>query len=345
MRILAITNMLPTEQRPALGTFVEQQIRSLRDVGLDVDVLLVNRADKGMAAYFDLPKQFRMRFRSFQPDIVHVMYGGVMADLVTQAVTDVPTVVTFHGSDLFGENLSGLTRKLISRCGVWASMRAARRADGIIVVSSNLRSRLPNDIDEAKIRTIPCGIDLDRFKPLDQNECRDSLGWRSDVFHVLFPANSGDPVKRPELAKAAVDLVEHRGINIEMHELRGVPYQRVPLWINASDVLLMTSLHEGSPTIVKEALACNLPVVSVDVGDVAERVNGVDGCHLAMPNPRDLASRLLLVQAGRRRTQGREKIEGFSSAKIAGRLRSLYSELLSSKGGSTSSGAIVQHVP
>src|SRR5215813_12436336 len=135
MRVLAITNMFPTERRPALGTFVKEQIRSLRDAGLDVDVLSINRADNGMAAYLSLPKQIRMRFRSFRPDIVHVMYGGVMADLTTQTVTNIPTIVTFHGSDLLGENLSGFRRKLIAGYGVWASRRAARRADRIIIVS------------------------------------------------------------------------------------------------------------------------------------------------------------------------------------------------------------------
>ena len=345
MRVLAVTNMLPTVERPALGTFVEQQIRSLRDLGLDVDVLLVNRADKGMAAYFGFSWQIQMRARSFRPDIVHVMYGGVMAALATQVVNDVPIVITFHGSDLLGENLSGITRKLISHFGVWASLIAARRADGIVVVSSNLRCKLPNDIDESKIRTIPCGIDLNLFKPLDRIECRVSLGWRPDVFHVLFPANSGDPVKRPELAKAAVDLVEHRGIDIEMHELRGVPYHQVPLWINASDVLIMTSLHEGSPTIVKEALACNLPVVSVDVGDVVERIDGIDGCYLSTPDPRDLASQLVLVHAGMRRTQGREKMKVFSSENIAGRLSSFYTELVSPNGNSNPSDPLPEHVP
>src|SRR6266550_189054 len=195
MRVLAVTNMLPNEQRPSLGTFVEEQIRSLREIGVDVDVLLVNRTDKGMAAYFGLPRQIRRRVRSFRPDIVHVMYGGVMAALATHAVNDVPIVITFHGSDLLGENLSGLTRKLISRFGIWASIKAARHANKIIVVSSILESKLPPDIDRAKVRTIPCGIDLNRFKPYDQNDCRISLGWRADVFHVLFPANTGDPVK------------------------------------------------------------------------------------------------------------------------------------------------------
>ena len=97
------------------------------------------------------------------------------------------------------------------------------------------------------------------------------LGWDPKRFHVLF-ATSGNPVKRPELAQAAVGELCRMGVQAEIHLLQDLPNSVVPVWINGSDVLLLTSLHEGSPTIVKECLACNLPIVSVDVGDVAERI-------------------------------------------------------------------------
>src|SRR5205823_3231175 len=161
------------------------------------------------------------------------------------------------------------------------------------------------DIPPSKIRIIPNGIDLERFKPLDQNTCRNRLGWRADRFNVLFPTNSGgDPRKRPELARAAAEAAERSGFNVEMHDLRGVPHGQVPIWLNASDAVLLTSLHEGSPNIIKEALACNVPVVSVDVGDVRERIQGIDGCYIAYADASDLASKLQLVRAGFRRVAG-----------------------------------------
>src|SRR5262249_25187155 len=216
IRILVITNLLPTVRRPSLGTYVKDQIQSLKDLGLDVDVLSLNRAEKGMSVYLNLRSQIREKLRCFQPDIIHVMYGGVMADLSTQAVTNVPRIVTFHGSDLLGENLSGLKRKLIAKYGVWASKRAARRAERVIVVSNVLRYALPNDISESKIKTIPCGIDLEKFKPLDRENCCTKLGWSSSAFHVLFASNNGDPVKRPELARAAVDIARGFGIDAQL---------------------------------------------------------------------------------------------------------------------------------
>jgi glycosyltransferase involved in cell wall biosynthesis len=258
------------------------------------------------------------------------MYGGVMADKVTSIVKDRPTVVTFHGSDLLGEHLSGCLRQLMAYYSVRASWRAARRASGVVTVASVLRDALPKDVDQAKVRIIPCGIDLERFKPLNRDVCRQQLGWDSDSFHVLFPTNCGDPVKRFDLARSAVLALNCLGIRTEMHELSGIENSLVPVWLNASDVLLLSSLHEGSPTVVKEALACNLPVVSVDVGDVRERIRGVDGCYIAAPDPSDLAAKLSLIYSGRRRVAGRVKVQELSLERIALKLKNLYQDLLGS---------------
>ena len=329
MRVLAVTNMYPTPQAPGLGTFVEQQVEGLRRLGLTVDVLLVDRVQDGMWVYLGLGRRLRARIEHFQPHVIHVMYGGVMADLVTRAVTDRPTVVTFHGSDLLGEHLSGVVRHWLARYGVRASRKAARQAGGIIVVSKGLRDALPEDIGTSKVRIIPCGIDLGRFKPLNKRACQSQLGWDVDRFHILFPSNAGNPVKRPELARAAVEAATHLGIPAEIHYLRGVTNTDVPVWINASDVLLLTSLHEGSPTIVKEALACQLPVVSVDVGDVHEQIDGIEGCYLAQAEVSDLAAKLGMVfRASRTVASGR--IKDLSLERIGLRLKQFYDDLLDS---------------
>src|SRR6266542_5069378 len=212
MRILAVTNMYPGPQAPALGTFVEQQVRGLRRIGLDVNLMYVDRLQKGMRVYLGVPKQLRAQIDRCQPDVVHVMYGGIMADQVTRTVRDRPTVVTFHGSDLLGQHLSGLLRSVTAGYGVRASWKAARRADRIVTVSKALKESLPRDINSRKVAIIPNGIDLERFKPLDRSECCRRLGWDPNLFHVLFPANGGDPVKRPVLAQAAVNLLQRVGI-------------------------------------------------------------------------------------------------------------------------------------
>jgi glycosyltransferase involved in cell wall biosynthesis len=263
-----------------------------------------------------------------------------MAERALSRAWSQPTVVTFHGSDLLGEHLSGLRRRLIAQIGVLASHRAARRATAIVAVSRRLARALPSSVPADRVHVIPCGIDLDRFVPLDRAACQRALGWDPDAFHVLFPANTGDPVKRPALAAAAVATLAAAGVRTELHHLQGIPNGQVPVRLNASHALLLTSLHEGSPTVVKEALACNIPVVSVDVGDVSERIAGIEGCYVAPDEPRELADRLALVRASRGHVCGREHMASLSHVAVAEQLRGLYEGLLRAAPGSPRHGAL-----
>jgi glycosyltransferase involved in cell wall biosynthesis len=327
MKILAVTNMYPSPERPGNGVFVEQQVKSLLRRGMDVRVMFLDRKSQGPSVYYRIKETLERELADFAADIVHLMYGGVMAEKVTEFRGLPPTVVTFHGSDLLGENLSGLRRKLISQYGVYCSRKAARRAKGVIVVARHLVKALGKGVAAEKVQVIPCGIDLERFKPLEQSQCKERLGWQSNDFHVLFATSAGDPVKRPELARAAVDLLNRKHGCVKFHVLSGTPNNEVPVWLNAADVLLLTSKHEGSPTIVKEALACGLPIVSVNVGDVAERIEGVDGCHLAEAEPAALARKLDLVFERRQRLDCREKLHELSSETVAAKLEHFYQEI------------------
>lgn len=329
MSILVVTNIYPTPRRPTLGVFVEQQVSSLRAIGLEVNVFFVNRTEEGMLAYYRMLKPLNAAVAESRPALLHVMYGGVMAHRIMRSNAEIPKMVTFHGSDLLGEDLSGLTRKWVSRYGVYCSRRAARSAQGVVVVSRSLKQALPTGLDESRVQVIPCGIDLDRFQPADRAVCQRQLGWSEQVFHVLFASNNGDPVKRPWLAAAAVQALQNAGVRAELHFMQGVRYADVPLWMNASDALILTSLHEGSPTVVKEALACGLPVVSVDAGDVAERLHGIAGCHVALPQPDALASKLLLVRQANSRVRAHAQLQELSLPKIALRLERFYREILS----------------
>ncbi len=313
-----------------MGTFIEQQVLGLRRSGLNVDVMHVDRYERGMRSYLTMGAELRSRIQQFQPDVVHAMYGGVLAERVTRFVENKPTVVSFCGSDLLGEYLSGSLRRISSECGILASHIAARRAVGIVVKSRNLEEALPTTVNRSKVRIIPNGIDHERFRPLNQLDCRDKLGWDPEKFHVLFPTNAGDPRKRLYLAQAAIDKADRSGLNAELHQLRGVPHEEVVIWLNASDVVLLTSLHEGSPNVIKEALACDCPVVSVDVGDVRERISGIEGCYIAMPEPDDLGVKLGLVKARGGRIAGRERMQALSLEQSAISLGNLYHEVLES---------------
>ena len=211
LRILAVTNMYPTLETPGLGTYVEKQIKGLKQIGLHVAVMFVDRTQKGMRAYLGLGRKVRERLTEFHPDVVHIMYGGVMANEVTRNVQDRPTVVSFCGSDLLGENLSGTVRKLISGYGILASHKAARRATGIVVKSKNLHDALPADVYRSKVRIIPNGVDLEWFRPINRDKCRNQLGWDPNVFHILFPANSGDSRQTTQIGSSCCGLLTVHG--------------------------------------------------------------------------------------------------------------------------------------
>ncbi len=332
VRVLAVTNMYPASSSPHAGRFVQEQIDGLRRAGVDVEVLFIDRLRHGMRVYADLPRLLSKAVTEYEPDLVHSMYGGIMARLVVQVVKDRPVVVSFHGSDLLGQSFERPSRRLFAACGVLASKQAAKRCSGVVLVAEHLRRSLPAARRHSFVQVIPCGIDLNLFKPLERDRCCEKLGWKRGKFHILFQ-NTGDPVKRPRLAYSALDCLKNKlNVDAEIHELRGVRYDQVPVWLGASDVLLVTSFHEGSPTIVKEALACNLPIVSVAVGDIPQRIDGIDGSYLSEPTPDDLADKLQMVRINAKRIEAGSAIEALSVDHAARQLSRFYQDVIHARG-------------
>src|SRR5579862_4595890 len=276
--VLALTNMYPTTARPALGTFVQDRVEALRALGIAVNVMHIDRDQGGRAVYRRLRTDLALAPIEGEFDLVHVMYGGVMADVATRSL-ELPAVVTFCGTDLNGMPLGGLTDRVSAAYGVWASRRAARRAAAVIVMTDTMAERLPRTVPRDRIFVIPDGVDLSRFRPLDRDDCRRRLGWPSDRRYVL--GYGRDEGKRISLAAEAVRAAWSRsGKPVELKILSGVPHDQVPIWINACNVALLTSVAEGSPNILKEALASDTPVISTDVGDARERLRDIEGCEI-----------------------------------------------------------------
>jgi glycosyltransferase involved in cell wall biosynthesis len=328
LRVLVATNMYPTPSNPAGGVFIELQVRSLRQLGVEVEVMHFDRRSRGLRTYWRLGRELTRAVKRTQPALVHIAYGGVLAELATRAVRDRPLLVQYWGSDLLGSSAERPLRRFTIHAGVLASRRAALRASGVIVVSENLRAALPNGAAHGNVWVLASGIDLDRFQPLDQDECRSRLGWTSGSKHVLFPASPRRPEKQHPLAQAAVEQLRTKGFEVDLHELDGVAHADVPTWMNASDVVLLTSTHEGSPNVIKEALACNVPIVSVDVGDVRQRLASVPGCFVAAPTAEDLAEKLSLVLSAGGRVDGRPTLADISLERTAERLREIYQTVL-----------------
>ena len=328
LKAAVVTNIYPTPTRPGEGTFVADQVESLRAAGVDIELLHVRRSDAGRGVYRVLARRVGDLVASGAFDVVHVMYGGVMADIVTRTVHDMPVVVSFCGTDLLAGKGRGPLDGLSRRYGAIASRRASRRADGVIVKSSNLIDALPGDIDRSRVWIVPNGIDLDRFRPRAKVECRAELGWDLGRHHVLFPSSPQRPEKRFALARSAIEIARRSGFDIELHVLDCVRHADVSTWLNASDLVLLTSAHEGSPNAVKEALACDLPVVSLDVGDVRSRIAPVNGCHIADPEPEDIACKVVQTLERDRPIAGRRHVTHLALPRVAEQLRAIYATLL-----------------
>jgi teichuronic acid biosynthesis glycosyltransferase TuaC len=265
----------------------------------------------------------RSRIREFHPDVVHAHFGTITA-FATVMAADVPVIITFRGSDLNPSPSDGWVRNAAQNI---LSNTAAKFAAAIIFVSRQLRSRLWFDHPHGHV--IPTGVDLDAFKPSSRMEAREKLGWTFGDPVILFNAGVSSDVKRLDLAERAVHLLQQRVPSIRMHVLHGTtPHHELPLYMNAADCLLVTSDFEGSPDIVKEALASNLPIVSVDVGDVRERTSGVSGVEIVPRDPRAIASAAERIVMAASRSNGREKIAELDANRIRDAVIQVYREIL-----------------
>lgn len=332
MRSLIVTNLYPTEDTPHSGTFIERQVTSIREAGVEVEVLHFPRQIQGATIYRSVPAEVKRRIEGINPDVVHVMYGGVLAAQIARSKGEVPLVVSFAGSDLLGADLASLClgregtgrrRLAMMYAGVLASRYAARLADANIVKSSIMQEALPRAA-KRKVRVIPNGVDLSTFVPMDRVESARAVGLNPETFNVLFSSGFHRPEKRPDLAQAAVDELKGMGVSAEIHPLDGISPEAVPVWLNAADVILMTSRYEGSPNVVKEALACNRPVVSVPVGDVEERIRGVTECYVVEPSSLAIAARLYELAMRRLPSSGRAAVQHLSLEAVAAQVVSIY---------------------
>jgi len=182
----------------------------------------------------------------------------------------------------------------------------------------------------AETHVIPHGVDLERFAPRSTASARAELGWDSDAKHVLFPYDPSRRVKNYPRAGRIVDAVDEQSpAPVTLQVMAGVPHEQVPTYMNAADALLLTSEREGSPNTVKEALACNLPVISVDVGDVSGVVGVVDNCAVSDSDDR-LVRALLDVLASGARADGRERSRSLSLERTGRELRTVYDDVLAS---------------
>jgi teichuronic acid biosynthesis glycosyltransferase TuaC len=299
VRVLAV---IPSGCGPASMVFSHRQIDALKSFGHTVEIFKLLSQLNPLKIFLDIFR-YRTEIRRFRPDIVHAQYGTMTAFFsVYAAFKQVPKIVTFRGSDLNPVPSMSLIRV---GAGHLLSQMAALGADGIICVSDQLCSRLW--WKQSLVTLVPTGVSTNEFYPIRREEARRRLGWDIEVPTVIFNAGSSPEVKRLDLALAVIEFARLSLPDIRFVVLDGTIMPAiVPMMMNASDCLLCTSDFEGSPAIIQEAMACNVPIVSVPVGDVPERLRDVTHSYIVSMDPQRLGAALVDVLRTRPRTNGHE---------------------------------------
>ena len=309
MRVLVVTNLWPTPERPASGPFVRDQVEALRAIeGVDLELFTFAT---GARAYASAARELRRRYRGERFDVVHAHYG--LAGWTAQAIRGAPHVVTFHGTDLAHRRVGPLSRALARLIALPAPVSA-----------SLARSGLPEQSAKGRTAVLPCGVNLERFAPADRRAARERLGLDPDGPYLLFPADPARPEKRFDRARR---VAEAAGARLLSYEAR--PPEEVPLLINSANAVLVTSEREGFGLGALEALACDVPVLSTEVGIAPLALGGIAGtlcapfeetrwtnvvaAHVASPDPR---------------VEGRARAAIFDRNRLARRVFCAYQDVL-----------------
>lgn len=325
VRALVVSNMLADERHPERGRFVRDQVAALRRLpGLDVEL---HEFPPGLPNLVRAARSLRARWAEERVDVVHAHFG-----LTAWPALAVPARVrglTVHGTDVRDPRTRQLTRAVLPMMGLLGA------------VSDELARELPGRSARRRARVLPCGVDLDRFHPVPRAAARAELGLAPDRAHVLFGADPARTVKRYDRARQLVQTFASdapardapREIP-ELHTLGGVPPERVPLWVNAANAVLVPSEHEGFGLAALEALACDVPVLATPVGVHPDALAGLPG---TLCEEFDLARwRAALAPhllAADPRIAGRGRAEPYSAEHMAVRVAEAWRALLEAADG------------
>ena len=289
-----------------ISPFVSEQAEALRKVGVDVYIFAI--VGKGLIGYLANRKKMIDSIRQFSPDIIHAHYGltGFLANLQRK----IPVVTTFHGCDInrFSLRLFSYMPLLFSKYNIFVSSAQLKKVRSVA----------------GKHAVIPCGVDFDVFKPFLKAEARDILGWNEHKKYVLFSSSFDRPEKNAQLAKDAMMLIP----DAELVELKGFPRHEVVLAMNAADAGLLTSFREGSPMFIKEMLACKRPVVTTNVGDVEEQIDGSGGCFIVHYDRELVAKALLEAMTFDSAIVDEKNYQKIDNQFVARELMKVYAEIL-----------------
>lgn len=285
MKVLVVCSY----NRGQISPFISEQVKSLRESGVLIEFFLIR--GKGAFGYLRNIPSLKNGIKYYAPDLIHAHFG--LTGLLCNLQRKVPVITTFHGCDInviWLRILSAIPLIFSKHC-IFVSKEIARK------------SYLKRGYS-----IIPSGIDLELFYPIEKVEARSQLKLDNSAKLVLFSGSFNEKVKNYQLALSAIKLIK----GVKLIELKGYSRNEVNLLINACDVALLTSFREGSPQFIKEAMACNCPIVSTDVGDIRSMISGIDGCFIADFDPNEIALKIkkaLDFAVQKKKTNGRARIK------------------------------------
>jgi len=305
VRALVVSNMPSSPENPGRGSFVRDQVRALCALGHDVE--LFSFAPGGARAYLRAARTLRRRYGGNRFDVVHAHFG--LSAWPALAVRGAPHAVTLHGTDLRHPRSGRVSRAALPFTALPAT------------VSASLARRLPGAGARRRVAVLPCGVDLERFRPMPREEARRVLGLDPSGPYLLLPSDPERPEKRADRARALAG-------ETPLLTLGRVDPDAVPLWVNAANAVLVPSEREGFGLATLEALACDVPVLATPVGIAPLALRGIAGTHCA---PFELAAwRAALaphLADPDPRVAGRSRAELFSAARMAERVAAAWSEV------------------
>ena len=290
-----------------IAPFIIEQADALNKLGVETSFFTIK--NKGWRGYLRNRKLLVKKIHDFRPDLIHAHYGlsGLLANLQRK----IPVVTTYHGSDINNDAVFRISRLSIflSKFNIFVSQK---------------------NFDKAGLKTkaaiIPCGVDTELFHPEDKSLARKKLEFTDNKKLVLFAGAFDNPVKNPELAHS----MEEAMTDVHLLELKNFSLEEVALRMNAVDALLMTSHSEGSPQVIKEAMACNCPIVSVDVGDVRDMIQNTEHCYICGYDVQEITGKLNEIFENGKRTNGRNEIiaRNLDQISVANQIYNIYKSIM-----------------
>lgn len=309
MKILIVASY----NKGCFAPFIVEQVEALRRAGCEIDSFGLQ--GKGIRGYMNNFPGLIRKIKDFPPDIIHAHYG--LSGLFANIQRKVPVVTTYHGSDINDPKVLHFS-KMAMCLSVW----------NIFVSQKALKIAQP----KRNYSLLPCGIDLNDLQLTDKSLARRKMNLDEEKKYILFAGSFDNTVKNAPLAKEAVAMMPDE--NVELLELKGYSRNEVTLLMCAADAFLMTSYTEGSPQVIKEAMACGCPILSVDVGDVRERIAGASGCYVSETrNPEELVDLIKKAFDFEGKTTGREKIinDCLDNSQVAQKLIAIYEKICQKK--------------